>query len=325
MEIAKNHPFAQTESSFGISEKLQDIICKIGQSQVFEEGEALLLELLGISVSGKQIQRVSEYYGQQIEEQQSSYIEGGTPAPMLKNKDETVYVMADGSMVYTREEGWKEMKVGRIFSDKDCIPIQENRKKIVENLYVCHLGEHHEFFSKLEYYADGYKKKVCIADGAKWIWKWAYEMYPEMLQILDYFHAVEKIGHYASQQFPDEKVKDKWLSEQKEKLLNNGVSEVIELLEQSTSTNKEAEKTRIDAIRYYQNNKERMQYKTYKDAGYLIGSGAIEAAHRDVVQQRLKLSGQRLSKKGAQQIVNLRAYKKSNRWKEVVNIIKKAA
>ena len=93
----------------------------------------------------------------------------------------------------------------------------------------------------------------------------------------------------------------------------------------ATVSNKEAEKTRIDAIRYYQNNKERMQYKTYKDAGYLIGSGAIEAAHRDVVQQRLKLSGQRWSKKGAQQIVNLRAYKKSNRWKEVVNIIKKAA
>jgi hypothetical protein len=325
LEIAKIHPLAQVEGPFGISEKLQDIMCKIGQSQVFEDGEELLLELLDIPVSGKQIQRVSEYYGEQIEEKQKASIEKGEPAPMLENKDETVYVMADGSMVYTREDSWKEMKVGRVFSDKDCIPIQENRKKIMENLYVCHLGEHHEFFSKLEYYADGYKKKVCIADGAKWIWKWAHEMYPEMLQILDYFHAVEKIGYYASQQFPDEKEKEKWLSEQKEKLLNNGVGEVIDLLEQSKSKNKEAEKTRINAIRYYQNNMERMQYKTYKDAGYLIGSGAIEAAHRNVVQQRLKLSGQRWSKKGAQQIVNLRAYKKSNRWQEVVNLIKKAA
>lgn len=43
----------------------------------------------------------------------------------------------------------------------------------------------------------------------------------------------------------------------------------------------------------------------------LIGSGAIEAAHRNVIQKRLKLSGQRWTIKGAQQITNLRTYKKS--------------
>lgn len=57
---------------------------------------------------------------------------------------------------------------------------------------------------------------------------------------------------------------------------------------------------------------------------YLMGSGAIESAHRNVVQQRLKLSGQRWSKRGAQQIVNLRAYKKSNRWTELIDLIKKS-
>lgn len=70
------------------------------------------------------------------------------------------------------------------------------------------------------------------------------------------------------------------------------MSEIIKTLEQSTGINKEAKKTRKDAIRYYKNNKHRIQYKTYQEAGYLIGSGAIEVAHRNVVQQRLKLSGQ---------------------------------
>jgi len=41
----------------------------MGQSQVFEEGETLFSAMMGISVCGKQIQRVSEYYGQRIEEQ----------------------------------------------------------------------------------------------------------------------------------------------------------------------------------------------------------------------------------------------------------------
>jgi hypothetical protein len=36
-----------------------------------------------------------------------------------------------------------------------------------------------------------------------------------------------------------------------------------------------------------------MDYRRYRHNGWLIGSGPIEAAHRTVVQQRLKLSGQR--------------------------------
>ena len=68
-----------------------------------------------------------------------------------------------------------------------------------------------------------------------------------------------------------------------------------------------------------------MFYGTYKEKGVLIGSGPIESANRNIVQQRLKLSGQKWTIKGAQRVVNLRAYQKSNRWNEVVEIIKMAA
>lgn len=325
IELAKNHKLAQTNSTFGISKKLQEVICLVGQSQVFADGETLFSEMMGISVCGKQIQRVSEYYGQRIEETEAKSIEQGEPSPLTGNGTDITYVMPDGSMLFTRENGWKEIKVARLFSQSDNIAIQENRNEIAENLFVCHLGGLQGFLKKLEHYADDYKKKVCIADGAKWIWLWATSAYPEMTQILDFFHALEKLGDFASKQFIDEGIRQKWMSDQKERLLNNGVDEVIEMLTQLKARNKEAEKLRIDVTRYYQNNKIRMQYKTYQEAGYLIGSGPIESAHRHVVQQRLKLSGQRWSEKGAQQIVNLRAYQKSNRWTELVNLIKFAA
>lgn len=297
----------------------------MGQSQVFADGEALFSEMMGISVCGKQIQRVSEYYGQRIEETEAKSIKEGAPAPLVGNEKDITYVMPDGSMLFTRENGWQEIKVARIFSQNDNIPIQENRNEIKKNLFVCHLGGLHGFLKKLEHYADDYKKKVCIADGAKWIWLWATSTYPGMIQILDFFHVLEKLGNFASKQFVDEGIKQKWMSEQKERLLDNDVDEVIEILAQLKGRNKEAEKLRIDVTRYYQNNKIRMQYKTYLDAGFLIGSGPIESAHRNIVQQRLKLSGQRWSEKGAQQIVNLRACQKGNRWSELVNLIKFAA
>lgn len=301
------------------------MICLVGQSQVFADGEALFSEMMGISVCGKQIQRVSEYYGQQIEEAEAKSIEEGEPSPLVGDGTDLTYVMPDGSMLFTRENGWKEIKVARIFSQNDNIPIQENRNEIEKNLYVCHLGGLRPFLKKLEHYSDAYKKKVCIADGAKWIWIWATATYPGMVQILDFYHALEKLGDFASTQFVDKQTREVWMSDQKERLLNNGVDEVIEILEQLEARNKGAEKLVQNVIQYYQNNKTRMQYKTYQAQGYLIGSGPIESAHRNVVQQRLKLSGQRWSEKGAQQIVNLRACKKSNRWTELVNLIKLAA
>jgi hypothetical protein len=82
-----------------------------------------------------------------------------------------------------------------------------------------------------------------------------------------------------------------------------------------------AAKVKPTLIQYYKSNSKRMKYKTFKENGWLIGSGAIEAANRHVVQQRMKLSGQRWTIPGAQQLLNLRMAHKSNKWQEVHNAI----
>lgn len=317
---------AQLKGTYGISRKLQELICLVGQSQVFEDGEKLFLQMMGITMSGKQIQRVSECYGEHIEAQHQRYVEEGESAPVLADKKkDTVYVMVDGSMLFTREEGWKEIKVGRVFAQKDCVGVQEKRNEVVKSQYVCHLGNAQEFLKKFECYVDDYEKKVCIADGATYIWNWAESHYPKMVQILDYFHAVEKLSDYVKEQIPDAEKRKQWMDKQEKLLLDNGASTVLKAIGQQQGRTEAAEKQRKAAISYYENNLKRMQYKTYRELGYMIGSGPIESAHRDVVQQRLKLSGQRWTIKGAQRIVNLRAYQKSSRWDEVVEIIKMAA
>ncbi len=68
-----------------------------------------------------------------------------------------------------------------------------------------------------------------------------------------------------------------------------------------------------------------MHYQTYLQQGYYIGSGAIEAAHRNVIQKRLKLSGQRWTPEGIQQVANLRVAYLSNQWELVRNAIRNAA
>jgi hypothetical protein len=305
------------------------MMCLLAQDYVFEEGETLLKELLGIEMSAKQVQRVSEWTGKELEHQIQEYADpfSKLKAPVLKlsQPDEVVYAMFDGSMVFTREEGWKEIKVGRVFNESSSVGIQKNRRQIFQSQYVCHLGKHKDFLEKWESYIDEYPHKVFIADGAKWIWNHVCDAYPDSLQILDFFHAAEKIGDYAAIQYSDPDERKMWLETQKGRLLNNEVAGVIQTLKTEKGRNNKANEARKDAIGYYENNRNRMQYKTYLDKGYLIGSGPIESAHRNVIQQRLKLSGQRWSIKGAQQIANLRACRKSNQWNVVINLIKAAA
>jgi hypothetical protein len=114
----------------------------------------------------------------------------------------------------------------------------------------------------------------------------------------------------------------------KKRLKEDEVEEVLkDLIEIANKTSKTTPvgKALNDLIRYYQNNTARMKYGTFIKKGYLIGSGAIESAHRNVIQQRLKLSGQRWSIDGAQRIANVRAHRKSNRWNELIGLVKNAA
>jgi len=62
-----------------------------------------------------------------------------------------------------------------------------------------------------------------------------------------------------------------------------------------------------------------------REQGLFIGSGAIESAHKAVLQERLKLSGQHWSLDGLQKMAQLRATYKSNRWHKIVEYAKNAA
>lgn len=305
---------------------MQGLICLLGQHTVFESGSEILQHILGIDVGVKQIQRVSEHYGSQIdpiiEANHTQYM----PTLGKRKENEVTYVMLDGSMMFTREEKWKEMKLARVFHDSQNIGIQTDRNEIAQSIYVSHLGSIDTFCPKLERHLSAIpSKKVFLADGAKWIWNWVEDNYPGSIQILDYFHAVEKIEAVARLHFSDDERRNQWLQEQKSCLLNDNVTDVIGNLQKINSRNPEVLQTKETAINYYLEHEDRMMYKTFRSKGLLIGSGPIEAAHRTVIHQRLKLSGQRWSIQGAQAIANLRCYHQSGAWRIIEDLIRLAA
>jgi len=303
---------------------MQELACYVGQHSVFEEASQLLYFIGEIKINAKQIERISHYHGQQIENMIQDKIKKGEDIKYEDNQ-ERYYIMMDGSMYLTREEKWKEMKLGRIFRDTNNIKISRHRGLITQSEYVCHLGKHTDFLEKMGAYIDTLKHPVFINDGARWIWEWVDTYYSNAVQILDFYHAKEHLCEFANKYFkcPDEQ--KKWIEQHCQYLLDDKVELVIEILKEMPKINNELETMKITLSNYYQNNIKRMKYKTFKEQGLLIGSGAIESAHRDILQQRMKLSGQRWTKQGLQQIANLRILFKKNKLSSQKNLLNFAA
>jgi len=152
-----------------------------------------------------------------------------------------------------------------------------------------------------------------------WIRNWIEDSFPQAESILDYYHASEHLHAFAKVFFTDEKDKNKWGHHQLSLLLESKIDTVLSNIGELAPNSKEAK----NLIEYYQANKSRMDYKRYRQIGCgIIGSGAIESAHRTVIQKRMKLSGQRWSKKCAQHMLNLRVTEMNGQWGKVIELTK---
>jgi hypothetical protein len=302
---------------------MQEKMAYAGQSDCYAESQEILSTYLLTEVSITQVQRVTNKYGALLEEQRQEEEASDT---LKINKDEIIYIEADGSMIYTREEGWKEFKVGRFFKESDCLEVGGERGWISHSEYDAFLGDSKRFTSRFEQKLEPYchlgKRLVFISDGAPWIKNWVEDTYPSAIQILDWYHAIEHLADFALQYFEEEVQRKKWI-ERQEALLNKSKTEqVIVNIKELAPPSVAIEKCRQGLIQYYESNKNRMDYKKYRSIGTgIIGSGAIEAAHRNLVQKRLKQSGQRWSKRGAQHILALRCVNLSEKWNKVIDLI----
>jgi hypothetical protein len=289
-----------------------------GQLDSYEKCNEIICEFINVQVATTQVYRVTDLYGAQAGK---TVNENRTLTP-VKNQ-EVLYVQADGSMLLTRENGWSEVKVGRFFKSNDCIHAGSKAGWISNSQYVAHLGNSKDFTRQMDHLIDSYgrleNRLIFISDGATWIKNWISDAFPRAVSILDYYHVCEHLHLFTSNYFVDKTKEKIWVQQQKELLLESGVLTVIENIKTLAGQNKEAQKL----IAYYEGNTDRMDYKNYQQMGCgIIGSGAIESAHRTVVQKRMKQSGQRWSIQGAQHMLNLRVVRKNLQWSKIIELTK---
>lgn len=161
-------------------------------------------------------------------------------------------------------------------------------------------------------------KMVKIADGAEDNWTYLSVLLPEAPEILDYFHACEQLHGAVAAAYGDGTREARQRFDRLKEVLrddDDGVTQVIASLKYLQK--RHARSAAISGpLAYFRRHRKRMQYASFKAAGYPIGSGVVEAACKTLVTQRLKLSGMRWSMEGAQAILTPRGWDQSDRFDE---------
>ena len=304
-----------------------------GHLDVYEKGAEILGKFLRVKPHTTRAYRVTRDLGAAIEESLYSVV-----VPTTVPEQQTVYAMLDGSMIFTDNQ-WREVKLGRLFAAGAIVQAgsaqaqRDRGRSITDSEYVACLGGHEEFtrrFSRLiEQHRDRGKDLVFVNDGAAWIWIWTWitENYPEATQILDFYHAAEYLGGFARVCYDSEEQSRSWRAGQKALQLAGQFDRVVSAIRRSACRRSKAVRNEADRVlRYFRTHRDRMHYDEYIRWGLMIGSGAVESAHRTVVQARMKLSGQRWTNDGASDMLNLRVASLGCRWDElVVGHIRRAA
>jgi hypothetical protein len=164
--------------------------------------------------------------------------------------------------------------------------------------------------------------KVFVSDAAQGIRKEVDRnpLFQDFEKIIDYFHACEHLSNAAEAIFGKGSSKgDEWYESKKALLLeeDDGADRVYRSLLYFRDHYKYAKERRESLKRevvFFRNNKDRMEYKRFREQGLPIGSGVIEAACKSVVKCRFCRSGMRWTREGGQTILTLRAVLKSERW-----------
>jgi len=317
----------------GYTPALAKLVCLEGADEAtYLKAQRHLEQTGGIAVSARQIQRVVQRVGAAAQQWQERPAQ---PGDCQRYDTPILYVSADGTgvpMVPEELAGRKgkqadgqaktrQVYLGCVFTqhrvDEQGRPVRDWES----TTYVSSFKASNEFGPLLRQEAlrrgmGSAGKVVLLLDGANGLENLGKLNFKDGVQIVDFFHAMEHaglvLGALIGKDHPDYKRR---LRRWAKRLLKDKVQALIAETRQECAGRPQAPAVE-DALHYFVSNVSRMQYGTFRAAGYFIGSGVVEAGCKTVIGGRCKHSGMFWSEAGAENILSLRCIHSSRRLEE---------
>ena len=290
-------------------------------SSFAEAATKTLPKLAGLVVSESTVERTTERVGQDVGTRLAEGQTFGTSAAWEWSKDadgKTVaYVSADATGVGMQGANGSAAE-GRMAA----VGMIWNAGRAGQVRYVCGLVGGlsvlgHPLRNQGAQVGMGRAQRwVAISDGGAGIEDWLRLNFPRVeAVILDFYHAAEYLNEWAKALHADEAEAQGAAGAWCHRLKHEGGAVVLADLRRISVSgrSKSVREAHRVLLVYFTNQVHRMDYPSYRAKGWLIGSGPVEAACKQVVGQRLKGTGMRWGEAGADGLCHLRALFRSEK------------
>jgi hypothetical protein len=308
------------EGRQGWTRAVQEAVSLLSCEMAFATASELMARLLGVSISRTRVQEVAERAGQR-----AAAVRASAPVPEAHDASGQSLVLATDGCQAPQRDGWHEVKVGTVYTNESRAKTAGGRGKVLHKEYVASLDPAPAWGQQLrhtahEWQVERAQRVVVMGDGAAWIWNVAEEHFPQALEIVDYYHAVEHLwacGEALWGNRDTSPATQGWVRRYRRLLKRGRVDRVLAAIErgkQGRPLSNTAGATVRRNLEYFRINRHRMQYDRYRKLKLPIGTGAVEGSCKFVVQARFKKPGARWSERGLRHMLALKLARLNQQW-----------
>lgn len=298
---------------------MHESMVRMGTWLPFEAAARELRFHRGMTVDGETVRRNTEQAGRLYMPEQER-----VPETQPAQIPERQVISLDGSFVPLNNKEWVEAKmltISAVDANRDCTAVSYFARNAPYSAFskqargeVAQRGIRHS-------------AAVCaVADGADWIQSVVTEHRKDALRILDFYHSAERLAGIGHAVFdPDKATFESWFERQRLELRDGDPDAVLANLYQLSQNHPEHASLIDEHLDYFSKRRSQIDYAQFKQAGWPIGSGSGEAAHKVVVQARMKQAGMRWAIRNVNPMLALRALACNDRWDSAWPAIAKAS
>lgn len=298
-----------------ISPGLRSLVCLAGTLLPFEDAaQDVLKRFAGVRVSASTVLRCTEGEGERLRAQQK---EGRMVQPVPaescwavgKDGQPAAYVGLDAFSVPMQGPGAGKAEHRMLYTALLYTPDKKHTRYLVDfdlEALAAQVRAQAGAVGVTEV-----SQLIAVTDGGNGLEEALQRhLAANLTTILDWYHAAEHLCDFAKALHArDEPARQAWQEQTKTILYEQGGVALLthlHALELPPDTSAEVREEFRKLIGYFENNRHRTEYATYRQKGWDIGSGPTEAGCK-IIGERLKGSGMRWVEDGAATVAALRA------------------
>jgi hypothetical protein len=306
---------------------VQKHCCKLAAELSFAGTSETMYDMLGVELCAETVRTMVEGRGKEMARFQA---EDTVSEKAFQEAEGEVEFTTDAGKVNTREEGWKDLKIGVISkreAGEPATPEQWKKQRLPAATMVLAFA----MIATAKEFRKQWRPRLrrlgvtCLAsvhalgDGASWIWKAVQRVLTGCVQTLDIFHACAHVHKCAERIHGEETAEAKAAYKQGRTLLVRlgwaGVCQWVgELLSVDDEKERERRRTATDRlVGYFAKHAGRLNYAERLKSGRAIGSGQVEGQAK-TLGLRLKRRGARWNNCNVAPMASLICVRHSSQW-----------